>query len=378
NEDGGPATGDVTDAGDSDPDGTALTVNTTPVSGPSNGSITINADGTYSYTPNANFNGTDVITVEVCDNGTPLPAQCVNQTITITVNPVNDPPVANNNTTSTNEDTPVTVNVSSNDTDIDGTIDPATVDLDPTTPGQQTTLTTAEGTWTVDASGNVTFTPAANFNGTATATYTVNDNSGATSNTATITVTVNPVNDPPVVDYDVNTINEDGGPATGDVTDAGDSDPDGTALTVNTTPVSGPSNGTITINADGTYSYTPTANFYGTDVITVEVCDNGTPLPAQCVNQTITITVNPVNDPPVANDNATSTNEDTPVIVNVSSNDTDIDGTIDAATVDLDPSTPGQQTTLTTAEGTWTVNASGDVTFTPAGNFNGTATATYT
>ncbi|MFN5910935.1 MAG: beta strand repeat-containing protein, partial [Bacteroidota bacterium] len=104
----------------------------------------------------------------------------------------NCPPVANNNTTSTNEDTPVTVNVSSNDTDSDGTINAASVDLDPTTPGQQTTLTTAEGTWTVDASGNVTFTPAANFNGTATATYTVNDNSGATSNTATITVTVNP------------------------------------------------------------------------------------------------------------------------------------------------------------------------------------------
>ena len=203
-EDGTPATGDLTDAGDSDPDGTVLLVNTTPVSGPTNGTIVIRADGTYTYTPNANFNGTDVITIRVCDQGTPLPAICVNQTLTIRVNPVNDAPV---------------------------------------------------------------------------------------------------------VDNDTNVMLEDGTPATGDLTDTGDSDPDGTVLLVNTTPVSGPTNGTIVINADGTYTYTPNANFNGTDVITVEVCDQGIPLPAICVNQTLTINVNSVNDAPVAVADSYSVNE---------------------------------------------------------------------
>ena len=183
-EDGGPATGDITDAGDSDPDGTSLTVNTTPVSGPSNGTITINSDGTYSYTPNANFNGTDVVTVEVCDNGTPLPAQCVTQTITITVTPVNDPPVVDNETH--------------------------------------------------------------------------------------------------LISYNSN--------ASGDLTNSGDTDLDGN-LVVNTTPLSGPSNGTIVINTDGTYTYTPNTGFTGTDMVIVTICDDGTPLPAICVNDTIFITV---------------------------------------------------------------------------------------
>ncbi|MEN9994972.1 MAG: hypothetical protein RL762_1629, partial [Bacteroidota bacterium] len=112
-------------------------------------------------------------------------------TVTINVTPVNDAPVANNDSATTNEDTPVTVNVCSNDTDVDGTIDVNTVDLDPSTPGIQTTFTNAQGTWTV-SNGNVTFTPASNFNGSATISYVVNDNSGATSNTATVTINVTP------------------------------------------------------------------------------------------------------------------------------------------------------------------------------------------
>jgi gliding motility-associated-like protein len=263
--------GDLTDAGDSDPDGSALVVTTTPVSGPTNGSIVINTDGTYVYTPNPNFNGVDVITVEVCDSGTPLPKRCVNQTLTITVTPVNDAPI---------------------------------------------------------------------------------------------------------VDNDVNTTTEDKPTVGGDLTDAGDSDPDGSALVVTTTPVSGPTNGTIVINADGTYVYTPNLNFNGTDVITVEVCDSGTPLPKMCVNQTLTITVTAVNDAPVANSDTAITLSDTNVIVSVSNNDTDIDGIINPATIDLNPSLAGQQTTLTVAgEGTYTVNVNGTVTFDPLPSFSGTTTA---
>ncbi len=62
-------------------------INTTPVSGPTNGTIVINANGTYTYTPNANFNGTDTVVVSICDEGLPLPGICVNDTIFITVIP---------------------------------------------------------------------------------------------------------------------------------------------------------------------------------------------------------------------------------------------------------------------------------------------------
>jgi gliding motility-associated-like protein len=211
-------------------------------------------------------------------------------TITITVTAVNDAPVATNDAATTNEDTPVTVTVPTNDTDVDGTIDLATVDLDPTTVGIQTSKTTANGTFTVNASGVVTFTPNLNFNGTATVTYTVNDNGGLISNTATITITVTAVNDAPVIDNDSVVISYNG-TGTGDLTDNGDSDVDG-SLVVNTTPISGPNHGTITINTDGTYTYNPTLNYVGEDTIVVTICDDGTPLPAICVNDTLFVTVN--------------------------------------------------------------------------------------
>src|SRR5690606_18628584 len=93
---------------------------------------------------------------------------------------------------------PVAFNVTSNDTDVDGSINAATVDLDPATAGIQSSFSNEFGIWSVVASGDVTYTPDLNYNGTASVTYRVNDNNGLTSNTATITVTVKPVNDAPV------------------------------------------------------------------------------------------------------------------------------------------------------------------------------------
>ena len=97
------------------------------------------------------------------------------------------------------EETVVTYNVTSNDTDIDGTINAATVDLDPGTGGIQNTFSNAGGSWSVASSGVVTFTPVLDFTGPASVSYRVNDNGGATSNTATFSVTVNNVNDPPTI-----------------------------------------------------------------------------------------------------------------------------------------------------------------------------------
>jgi len=182
-------------------------------------------------------------------------------------------------------------------------------------------------------------------------------------------ITVTPVNDEPVVDNDSNTISEDGGPATGDLTDAGDSDPDGTPLTVDTTPVSGPSNGTITIYADGTYSYTPNAGFNGQDTIIVSVCDSGLPLPAICVNDTLIITVTPVNDGPNATIDIATTTENNSVVISILTNDTDSDGNIDSTSVTIIDSP---------SNGTVAVDPiTGAITYTPNAGFTGTDTLIY-
>jgi CshA-type fibril repeat protein len=144
------------------------------------------ATGIVTVAPNTP-SGSYPITYTICEVSNPTNCSTVTSTVI-----VNDAPVAINDTVTANVDTVATFNVTTNDTDVDGTIDVATVDLDPATAGIQTTFTVAsEGTYTVDNLGVVTFTPVANFNGTATpVNYTVNDNRGATSNISTINVTV--------------------------------------------------------------------------------------------------------------------------------------------------------------------------------------------
>lgn len=101
------------------------------------------------------------------------------------------PPVANADSATTSLNTPVSFNITGNDTDSDATINASTVDLDPNTAGIQTTFTVAgQGTFTVDSTGKVTFTPVTGFTGTSTIPYTVQDTQGLTSNQANITVTV--------------------------------------------------------------------------------------------------------------------------------------------------------------------------------------------
>ncbi|RKF03099.1 putative repeat protein (TIGR01451 family), partial [Tenacibaculum lutimaris] len=101
------------------------------------------------------------------------------------------PPVANNDSAVTEEDIPIALNIIANDTDSDGTIDATTVDLDPIALGQQTSYPiTGEGTYTVDNSGIVTFTPESGFTGISIINYTVRDNAGNISNEASITIQV--------------------------------------------------------------------------------------------------------------------------------------------------------------------------------------------
>jgi len=344
----------------------------------SGGSLSVNASGVITFTPTVNFYGTVTTTYTVNDN---VGATSNAATITITVTSVNDAPIANNDLTTGDENQTVMLNVVANDLDVDGTVNAATVDLNPAASGTQTTITVAAGTFTVNSTGDVTYTPALNFNGTASVTYTVKDNNGATSNQATVSVLVNSVNSLPVANNDAITINEDAVATLNIVSN--DTDPDGTinAATVDlNTSSAGIQNsittaqGTFSVNGSGILTFTPVLNYNGTASITYTVNDN---IGATSNQATVTITINSVNDAPVANNDAGSTSDGVALSVNVVSNDTDVDGTIDPATVDLDPATGGIQNSRTTAAGTWTVNASGIVTFTSVVNFNGTATLTY-
>lgn len=345
----------------------------------SDGTFTVNGSGVVTFTPQPEFNGIVSILYTVNDNTGATSNQA---TIVITVTPVNDAPVATNDAASTTEETLVTINVIANDSDIDGTIDVATVDLNTSTSGIQTTNTTSAGTFSVNSSGVVSYTPAVNFVGTATLNYTVRDNQGLTSNVAIITVMVSNVNDPPVAVNDVVTTNEDvsvtknivsNDTDVDGIVDVGSVDLDpGTAGIQTTVAISG---GSISVDESGVVTFQPALNFYGATSASYTVSDNNG---AVSNVATISITVNAVNDPPIAQNDIVSSDEGEVVTLNIVANDFDFDSSINPATVDLNTSVAGIQSSRTTAAGTFTVNSSGVLTYTPATNFNGLATITYT
>ena len=154
------------------------------------GTFGVSSLGELTFTPESGFIGTSTITYTVKD----LQGHTSNEA-SIAVR-VNAPPTTVDDSAQTAGETPVSFNVTSNDTDPDGTIDPATVDLDPTTANPDIIIgVQGEGSFSVSNSGEVTFAPEAGFRGTSSIEYIVNDNDGATSQAATISVLVN---DPPV------------------------------------------------------------------------------------------------------------------------------------------------------------------------------------
>ncbi len=155
---------------DTDPDGDPLSV--VSASAP-HGTVTINPDGTLTYEPDPDFNGTDTITYTVDDgNGGTDTAE-----VTVDVAPVNDGPVANDDTATTPFNTAVTIPVLDNDTDVDG--DTLTI----------ASASSPNGDVTINPDGTLTFEPTPGFEGEATITYTINDGNGGTD-TADVTVTV--------------------------------------------------------------------------------------------------------------------------------------------------------------------------------------------
>jgi VCBS repeat-containing protein len=264
-----------------------------------NGSALVNADGTFTYTPDENFNGSDSFSFTVSDGH----GGSNTYTYDVTVNPVNDAPESANGSGSTDEDTPLSGGLPGA-TDVDG--DSVTYALD---------TDAVNGSAVVNADGTFTYTPDEDFNGSDSFSFTVSDGHGG-SNTYTYDVTINPVNDAPVANDDSFGTAEDT-PVTFDVR-SNDSDVDGDALSV--TKINGTAigvgspvaitGGSISLGLDGQLTYTPTANFNGTPSFTYTLSDGhgGTSV------ATVNLTVTAVDDAPVNTLPATfSTNEDTSV-----------------------------------------------------------------
>ncbi|NOH90971.1 tandem-95 repeat protein, partial [Vibrio alginolyticus] len=282
--------------------------------GPANGTVSVNPDGSVTYTPNDNYHGADSFTYIVTSGGV-------------------------------SESTTVNVDVTP-DTDIDGDtlrIDSASV------PSDQGTVEIVDG--------KLVFTPAENFHGDAEITYTVTD--GSLTDQATVNVTVNAVNDTPVVESNIadQTLAEDFTPYSIDLNTAfSDVDNVDGELTFS---VSGNSNVNVSIE-NGIATFTPTADWNGSEALTFTATDPS----GESVSQTVNFTVAPVAD--IVADKATVV-EDTPTIIKVLGNDT-FEG--DDKVVSLD-SNNGP------ANGTVSVNPDGSVTYTPNDNYHGADSFTY-
>ena len=328
----------------------------TLVSGPSHGTLVeFNADGSFTYVPDAEFSGTDLFTY-VANDGS---GDTNEAPVTITVAAVNDPPEAVADFYGVAEDGSLEVTaeegVLKNDSDIDNAMILANLvdDVD-------------HGVLDFDNDGSFTYTPDEDFFGTDTFTYQATDGNSVSA-TVTVTITVNAVNDSPEVVNSQHTVAEDGAldvlAASGVLLDATDPDGDNLSAVLGDAP----DHGTLTLNTDGSFTYEPDADYYGTDSFTFRASDGTN----QSGLGTVTITVDAEADPPSAVDDAFDVTGGDPVVLDVLDNDTTApDGVQTKTIISVSQGSEG---------GEVTISSNGDeVTYTPSSAFSGTETFTYT
>jgi len=314
-------------ANDTDPDGDPLAVTpgnlpagvTYTISVP-NGTVTVGATGAITVTPNTGFVGDiDVPYVIVDQDG-------ATDAAIHTVEVPNAPPVAEDQTVTTQPDTPVVIDVLANDSDPNG--DPLTVtevNGVAISAGTAQTIAVPNGTVTVAADGTITVTPDAGFAGDIDVPYTITDPDGETdaavhtvvvSNAAPValdeTVATQP-DTPVVIDVLANDSDPNGDPLT--VTEV-----NGTAITAGTAQTIAVPNGTVTVAANGTITVTPDAGFAGDIDVPYTITDPD----GQTASAVHTVEV--PNAPPVAVDETVTTQPDTPVVISPRANDSDPNG----------------------------------------------------
>ncbi|MEQ6345674.1 tandem-95 repeat protein [Vibrio cyclitrophicus] len=306
--------------------------------------ITDNGDGTYTLTPDADFNGDVNFTFDVSDGD-----DVVSTNLELTVSPVNDGPEAQDQAFTVGEDGVLTFNdqdLLTGATDIEG--DDLSV--------EGVTYTGADGVLTDNGDGTYSFAPNENFNGDVNFSFNVSD--GTDTVTANIDVSVTPENDPPVAGSTSYTVHEDNSiTISNEQLLANSSDIEG-EVAIDSVTYSG-SDGVLGINGNGTYTFSPNENFNGEISLDVVVVDEDD----AAVSTTAGITVLEVNDPPVAGPTSYTIDEDSVLTFNetqVLLNASDIEGDVQLVEINYDG-----------PDGIFSINGDGTCSFAPNENFNG-------
>jgi large repetitive protein len=265
------------------------------VSAPAHGSVAITAAGTVLYTPEADYHGADGFSYTLSDGDGELATAAV----TVAISAVDDVPQALADTAAVDEDAEVTIAVLANDKGLGDA--PVTI-VDVATPAHGNAILTGD---------QVRYVPAPNFNGDDAFRYTIADADGQQS-TAEVTIAVAPKNDTPTAADDVIAVDEDSVANTVMVEGNDQLGDAPTALAL----VAAPAHGTATVTGEFLL-YTPDANFHGSDSLRYSLTDAD----GEVTEAAVAITVNAVNDVPVAVDDAASVDEDSSVTISVRAND---------------------------------------------------------
>ncbi len=298
---------------------------------PANGSVVLNADGSFVYTPDANWNGSDSFSYAASD-GT---LESAPVTVSLAVSAVNDAPIARADEQSGREDAALLIKSSdllANDFDADG--DALAI---------ASVSAPAHGTL-VAQNGGFLYTPDANWSGDDEFSYTL-----ANGPTAQVSLHIAPVNDVPVADAQSVSLDEDTSKAI--VVSATDVDGDALSFTVATQPTNGTLSGTAP-----NLTYSPRANWSGTDSFTFSASDSS----GAKSSATVSLVISPINDAPVASPISLSTNANTAKSFSATGSASDVDGDALTFVVKTAP-----------ANGTLSSQGSGNFVYTPRTGFVG-------
>ncbi|MBK5266704.1 MAG: tandem-95 repeat protein [Acidimicrobiia bacterium] len=333
-------------ANDSDPDGDLVASSVTIVSNGTKGTAVPNVNGTVTYTPNPNANGSDSFTYRVCDSGN----RCGQALVSVTITSVADAPVAANDSASTTGTTSVVINVTGNDTDVDGDLNVGSV----------TIVTTPLKGIATPGFGTVMYTPNPSVSGSDSFTYRVCDFTNPTPlcATAVVSITIATVNNPPTA-----------GPVS--ISGAEDNAIGWTpvvsddAVTSISCSISTPAaKGTASVPSNcGSGNYIPNPNSNGSDSFAYTVSDG-----VSIASATVSVIVNPVADAPVAVNDSATTFKNSAVTIAVTANDSDPEGDLDPGSVSI-PQAP--------LHGAVVVVGGGSVRYTPATGYVGADSFTY-
>jgi VCBS repeat-containing protein len=331
-------------------DGDVLTA--AKMTDPAHGIVSLNANGGFTYTPGSNYFGADSFTYQASDGI----ATSTSAIVSLTITNLNRAPVANAESYTLGKNGSFTIagpGVLGNDTDADGDTLTAVKLTDPT-----------HGIVNLNANGGFTYTPASNYSGSDSFTYQANDGA-AGSASATVSLTITNINRAPVANNDSYGLNKSASlTVSGPGVLGNDTDADGDALTA--IKITDPAHGSLNLNVNGAFTYTPVSNYFGADNFTYRASDG---LATSAV-ATVSLTITNVNHAPVLGNDSFTNSENIPFslpLATLLTNDYDPDG--DPLTITLVSTNSAQNGRITTT--------ATNLTYTPPTNYVGTDTFIY-